>query len=482
MTGLGRRATFLSMSGEKGRRRRVLTVDIGTSSLKGGILDEEGLLRQWGKVGFGLPVEGGYSSWSAERWLGAFAELVASFAAAENETPDIDAVVISGNGPSLVPVDRTGKPAAEALLWLDRRERRREGTVSFFLPKAAWLAEERPEVYEKTARFLGCPEFLSFRLCGTAAAFTPSDEFTPYIWSPEEIGQYRLDVERFPPPVYTGRLLGEVSAAAAERFGLKEGLAVIAGGADFLMALLGTGTVRPGRTCDRTGTSEGINCCSSRFISHPRIRSLPHALEGYYNAAGILSSTGMIFEWFRRLTGQEGRDYDEMLKEVDRVRRRPGLPLFFPSLHHGAVWEFAGGAFTRLEAEHGPAEMGRAVVNSIGFGIRDLVETLEKEGCAIDSLRVSGGQGRNTVWNQMKADMTGKPIEIPRIIDAELTGGAVAAFSFLDGESLFDTAERMVRIEKSYEADPQRAGVYREEYEEYQRACERMLPALAGPK
>jgi xylulokinase len=143
------------------------------------------------------------------------------------------------------------------------------------------------------------------------------------------------------------------------------------------------------------------------------------------------------------------------------------------------VWEFSGGAFTGLEAEHGAAEMGRAVVHSVGFGIRNLIETLEHKGCRISALRVSGGQGRNPVWNQMKADMTGKRIEIPEIIDAELTGGAIAAFSALDGIGLAETAARLVRIEEVFVPDDAYAAQYLEEYREYERICEKMLPVFA---
>ncbi|MFO7850787.1 MAG: FGGY-family carbohydrate kinase, partial [Spirochaetia bacterium] len=278
--------------------------------------------------------------------------------------------------------------------------------------------------------------------------------------------------------VKTGTILGGVTEEASAEFGLSPGIPVISGGSDFLMALLGSGTVEPGITCDRTGTSEGINCCSRVPVSHPRIRTLPHAVEGYYNAAGILSSTGMIFEWFRRLTGQQHRNYEEMLEDIRRLEKNNGPPYFFPSLHRGAVWEFSGGAFTGLEADHGAEDMGRAVVNSIGFGIYNLIETLEHEGCRISSLRVSGGQGKNSVWNQMKADMTGKRVEIPRIIDAELTGCAVAAYSALDNESVVDTARRLVGIEEVFYPDRDLHREYREQYREYERMCARMLQVL----
>ena len=67
-----------------------------------------------------------------------------------------------------------------------------------------------------------------------------------------------------------------------------------------------------------------------------------------------------------------------MMNEIRQIGHDLHIPGFYPSLHRGAVWEFSGGLFVGLEADHGPAEMGRAVTNAIAYGVRDLIETLER--------------------------------------------------------------------------------------------------------
>jgi xylulokinase len=456
----------------------VLAVDIGTSSMKGGLLGPDGRLRAFSHIPLADTGADTFDRWSPAAWEAAFAALSGELELART---GVEAVVFSGNGPTLVPLDRQGRAMESAYLWLDGRERRRAGQPSFFLPKAAWIAAERPREYAATSCYLGCPEYLSYLLTGQAAGFTPSDEFSPYMWDAQGIEAYGLAAEKFPPLLRIGTVLGRVTAAGAEFSGLAQGVPVVAGGADFLLSLLGTGAVYPGRTCDRAGTSEGINCCSPRPVRDERIRCLPHVVEGYYNAAGILSSSGRIFEWFRRISGQRRREYAEMLQEIRSAGGKEAPPYFFPSLHRGAVWEFSGGVFAGLEAEHGEVEMGRAVVGSIGFGIRDLVETLEEHGCEIEALRVSGGQGRNETWNRMKADMTGKRVEIPEVIDAELTGCAAAGYFALGARpSLQESAEALVRIETVYEPDPASAAGYSRAYEKYQRIREKIVELFAG--
>ncbi len=246
------------------------------------------------------------------------------------------------------------------------------------------------------------------------------------------------------------------------------------------MALLGTATVEPGRTCDRAGTSEGINHCAKTAVSSSRLRTLPHVIPGLYNVAGILSSPGRIFEWFRRISGQQQISYDKMLEAIIDLPHGGKRPLFLPSLYVGATYEFTDAIFMNLEPDHDAPNLGRAIVESIGFSIRSLVETLEREGCRIEELRASGGQARNNRWNKMKADITGVSICVPAVIDAELTGNAVVA---LTGEREFtdpvEGAEALFRMEHRFEPDKQEHEAFAEEYQRFLEVRDRMVGIAA---
>ena len=458
---------------------RVLAVDIGTSAMKGAVVDRGGNLLSWGRVPLISGPRADFSAWDPGTWrrgLSRLVEIIRGTAAAL----EVDAVSISGNGPTLVPIAADGETAGDALLWLDGREKRRPEQKSFFLPKAAWLAERHPEIYERTVCFIPCPEYAAYLLCGEAAAVSPSREFSEYFWSPGSISAYGLDPEKFPPIVRPGEIIGEVTAGAGREFGMPSGIPVIGAGSDFLMALLGTGAVVPGTTCDRAGTSEGINYCSAVKVTDRRLRCLPHAVEGLYNVAGILSSTGRVFEWFREISNQGNVGYEEMLADIASLDHDARRPSFFPSVHRGATWEFSGGIFIELEPENGPREMGRSVVESIGFAVRDLVETLGETGCTVTELRISGGQGRNAAWNQMKADITGVGVAVPKIIDAELLGNACAAF-VASGEfsTLREASLELVRIERIFEPDPSVHDRFTESYRRYRELCSTVIDALA---
>ena len=183
-------------------------------------------------------------------------------------------MVVSGNGPTLVPVGADGAPLAPAMTWMDRRGVEEARIVSeasgaptdptFYLPKALWIFRNRPRLYEQARWFFSCPEYLAYVLTGIPSMFLPTPQYTRYIWDEPLIAALGMDPGQFPPFVPSGRILGPVSPAGEAATGIPAGVPVVSGGPDFIVSLLGTATVAPGRACIRAGTSEGINLCSAQ--------------------------------------------------------------------------------------------------------------------------------------------------------------------------------------------------------------------------
>jgi xylulokinase len=208
------------------------------------------------------------------------------------------------------------------------------------------------------------------------------------------------------------------------------------------------------------------------------VRCLPHIISGLYNVAGVLSSTGRIFEWFRRISRQRSVGYERMLAEIESAGFATE-PLFFPSMHRGAAWEFSRGMFVDLRSDHGTAEMGRGVVHAIGYAVRQSIETLDEAGCRVTELTACGGQARNAVWNRMKADITGLPVRCPAVIDAELTGNYCCALVGMGVySSLVDASDATVRLDAAFEPDSSRHQRYSDGYHYYLQAYDRYLAAL----
>ncbi len=450
----------------------IFAADLGTSSLKAGLLSLEGRLEHHVRIPYPNPTGLNHMEFNPLQWEWAFHKALRDFPPVK-----ITAISLSGNGPTLVPCDEAGKPLTPALLWLQDKNLRIEGQDSYYLPEAAWFkADSSEEIWKKTRWFFSPPEWLQFRLTGKPTKTIPHDSFKRFVWDSRQISTYSVDPRLFPELVYMGTNAGTITEEAGSRSGLAEGTVVAAAGSDFMSALLGSGTVEVGRVCDRAGTSEGINYCSPVPSNDSRLRDLPHLVEGLWNSAAILSSTGLVFEWYRHLTGQKNRPYEDTLAEVDRVPPGRDSPLFFPGHQGGTLWAFDGGSFHRLQPGHGFAEMGRAVMEAIGYGVRRGIEYLEDAGMKVEELRVTGGQARGDVWNQMKADITGRRLLIPMIEDAELAGCAACALVALGlADNLMEGADRFVRIKKVVEPRMEVSRLYEHSFSRYQEASKELL-------
>ncbi|MGM0431867.1 MAG: xylulokinase [Spirochaetota bacterium] len=437
--------------------RQTLSIDIGTSSLKTAVIDSAGdvvsLLRRE------LP-EPGSSIQLAAMWE----EQLEQMLAAQLPESSIEAVCVTGNGPTIVPLGEDLKPLFPVISWSDTPSLQREGVPSLFLPKLLFAAEQQPELVEKTRLFVGCPEYISGVLCGEFLTFIPDQRFLPFIWDEAQISTCGLSVSQFPPPVLLGDRIGRVTGEAAKRFGLPPGVPMYAGMSDFHAALLGSGTVLPGMACDRAGTSEGINVITKRGSSVPSLRTLPYVVPETFTIAALLPASGEVFTWYRKHYGLTHLPYERLMEQI--VRDEGDRSLFYPQQSRDPSRQYASGGGLFLPGENGsPSTIGRAVVEGIGFSVREALENLGEAGYEVPLLRHSGGQARSASWNHLKAQLLHLPLEIPALPDAELLGCTVASlFGKGDYSSPREAAEELVKIEQTYVPVEQIASYYDERY------------------
>ena len=488
----------------------ILAVDVGTSSVKAGLFDLGGAMVAREEVPIALRSSAAAEGYEIDPalWLKAFKWLAGRLAASRSGR--IRSVVLSGNGPTLVAADQAGRALHPAITWMDARgaekaarllaagskyqaRRRAAGDratrekgvpgvdPSFYLAKAHWLADRKPGVYERTRWFLPCPEYVAFALTGEAAAVLPAAGFRRLMWSEEAIGALGLDPGRFPPFAELGAEVGRIGSPRAEESGLEAGTPVRLAGPDFLMSLLGTATLQPGDTCDRAGSSEGINRCSEAACGDRRLITLPHVAEGLFNVSGLISTSGKAQDWFINLMGSNREQYYESIRTVPAGSRNL---LFLPSLagERAPLWNpEARGVFAGLTLSHGMAELGRAVAESVGYAMRYILEIMGENGIPVGEMRVAGNLARNEVLNQIKADITGRRLLVPRETDAELLGDACVglAASGVFGSAV-EAARTCVRIEREYLPRSERGALYTRMFGLYKELYERLEPSFSA--
>jgi xylulokinase len=466
----------------------LFTIDIGTSIFKSALWDFAGSRIAFATVPLSINVSDGVRhETDSGQWLRAFEDCCRTLAAAIPLTA-VEAVVISGNGPSLVPVfsrpeftaQSVSVSAAPARLWLDRRAAQAAQQVSallgdfvdagFFLPKALDIKINEPQLYEQTKYFLGCPELLACALTGETRTVFPSDGFERWFWNDSILERLNLDREKFPPFIRPGEVFGGFVPHAAARFGFKPDIPVICGGPDFYAAILGAGVVQLGQVCDRAGTSEGINACTENFVTDKRLMAYRHPVQPFFNLSGIVSTTGKAIEWGCNLVG---KTYDDFFALAHGSQAGAGGLVFVPYLagERAPVWNpSARGILRGLSLSTGQGEFARSVLEGVCCAIRDIIGIMEEAGAIVEELRIAGTASGSELLNQIKADVTQKRVLVPHQKEAELLGLAIIGSCTLGKFASFaEAANAFVRIEKTYQPDRKLVALYDNLFEEYRR-------------
>ena len=125
-------------------------------------------------------------------------------------------------------------------------------------------------------------------------------------------------------------------------------------------------------------------------------------------------------------------------------------------------------AWVGLTSAHDRRHMLRAVLEGVAFAFRSLQCTIEAEGAEVRDIRSVGGQARSPLWNQIKADVLGRPVFVPEVVEAAVTGSAILAARGVGAFSSNEEAgQNMVRIVQRYEPNERRVAFYSNLYDTY---------------
>jgi xylulokinase len=402
----------------------------------------------------------------------------------------VAAVAVSAQGPTLLPVDAQGRPLRNALIWMDRRAeaeaRDLEQSLGFstitsltgnrpdpfyVAPKILWLARHEPRVFSETRLFLQITGFINHRLSGeysldAAHAGLLLLREASGAWSPQLCSACHVEPEYFP-PVYDGHIvIGTLTGGAAELTGLRPGIPICAGTVDSAAAALEAGAVDPGTAAEMTGTSTVLIMPAPLEIVQPVFITMPHALPGRRLLLGAMTSSGASLRWFldqfgemeRQAAQAHGTDpFDELVTLAASVPAGNEALIFLPYMmgERSPIWNTgARGVLSGLSLATTKGAMVRAILEGSAFALRHNLEIAEQAGLEIAAVRSVGGGARSKLWNQIKADVLGRPILLPESAvgaaygSALLAGVAVGLFPN-SGEAL---ASR-VRIRERFEPD-----------------------------
>ena len=340
---------------------------------------------------------------------------------------------------------RTGEPAANAIVWQDRRTaplcdqlraggheplfRERTGLVLdpyFSGTKIRWLLDHAGVDPERLA-FGTVDTWLVWQLTGgrvhvtdvTNASRTLLFDIRRKQWDDDLLRILKIPRSILPRVVSSSEVVGETADGVP--------IAGIAG--DQQAALFGQRCVRAGMAKNTYGTgcfivmNTGERCVASEHGLLATVAASSYALEGSVFIAGA------AIQWLRDGLGiiQSAGDVEALAATVPDS----GGVVFVPAFTGlGAPhWDpYARGAITGLTRGTTAAHIARAALEAIALQSAEVVEAMRGDsGLAMTELRADGAASRNDLLMQIQADVAGVRVVRPRITETTALGAAYLA-------------------------------------------------------
>jgi xylulokinase len=474
-------------------RPALVGVDLGTTRVKVGVIAPDGEPLGFARAAYDTDVEPavGRAEQDPEAWwqglAAAVREALANAASGAGDAIEPLALCVTGHGPSLTAVSSDGTPVRPAITWLDTRARAElaeleaasglRGWALGVLPAALWLERNEPDVAARAAWYLNSWEAIALRLCGRATTtVVPGGVGLPRV----AIAGSGLAVHRVPDEVEAGVALGPLTPAAAEYLAIPAGTQVVAGLVDAFASFHGARMLAEGDAIDVGGAAGGFGVYAARPIPVQGGFTTPAPLPGLFSVGGAMAATGAALDWFAHDVLGGSVSIDRLIEEAAVVPAGADGLVFLPYLagERSPIWDPAArGAFVGLTLRHARAHMTRAILEAAALAIRHVAAPMLDAGIRVTAMRACGGPAAADAWNQIKADVTGFTVEVPRVRETAAMGAAILAAVGVGAHAGLQAAiESMTSIDRRFVPDPQRMRVYDEVFGAYVD----LYPALAG--
>jgi xylulokinase len=496
-----------------------VAVDIGTSGARAAAFDLAGQLSA--EVRRSFPTSIPRDEWAeqdAGSWRHAALSALAALIRQLGPTRRVLGIGLTGQCPSVVPIDHRGQPLRPGIIYRDNRataESRalreqfgdadlhaRTGqvpTAFYTAAKISWIRSHEPEVFAATSLFLQPSDYLRLVLTGesvtdwTLAGATGLFDIVKRAWASDLLAALDLDPAQLPVPRPSWTVVGELRPAMARSLGLGgtdrgPAIPVIAGAADSLACAFGAGVIAPGPVSEMAGSSTCLNSVVAEPLASLDVANYvsPAAPDAFMTETGI-NTAGEALDWIAALTygGRTARpraaDYERLDREAAEVAPGANGLLFLPVLGDGERDDATlRGTAVGLSLRHGRAAWARATMEGVAFGMRVLLEALSRGRDPAAELRVSGRAASLRTWNQIKADVLGIPV---RRIPGDATAAGVAMLAGIGVGAYASAAEAVNAACQPAEPvlpDPGRVELYTADYRRYQAVLASGLARL-GP-
>lgn len=453
----------------------ILVLNMGLKSVRSIIFNSEGKKLASSSISLETTLKGEHVTQNPDEW---WKKSISVINASINEANcEIDYITVTTSSACLVYVDNSGEVLDSAIMVSDKRAKKESEDLSnanefravkdatelgsdayLMLPKILWVKNNQPELYNKVYKFLSPNDYLVYKLTGKY--ITDYFNAQKYHYDCESkkypidlLNELGIDNKLLPEVVSPGSLVGFVAEKTTEIINVSGKVKIVLSTYDAICSFFGSGPFEEGTATDISGTVTTFRTFSKKndIAKNPKIFKQTCYEENINIVGGSNNLGGGLIEWVKQCYYiNEKYPYEVMEKEAKETELGANGLIFLPYLlgERAPIWNNnARGVFFGLERTHTRKHMTKAVFESAGFVIKDMIHEIEKTGIEVTKIKSSGGLARINYINQLKADITGKDIYILDDFETTAIGAAILSLVAIDEiTSLKVAADKFVSV------------------------------------
>lgn len=441
----------------------IIVVDFGTSAVKsflyrldtGVIIGASEVETQY------FTPELGAAETNSEFWWDGLCQTINDLITKYNPV-SLKGVTITNQQISCVFLDEEQKPLSPAILWMDTRcteevnllkKEALHGSHESFsawalkktgippsdewgLAKILWYKASNPENFKRLKQVASVDAFILQRLTGKFVTDETNACFFHLDISNKQEAHSLLDIldlkaDLFPEVIPPGSYVGKITDKAAAQTGLPKQLPVIMAGSDQPCAILGMGVNKPGEAVVNLGSGSFLMTPLENFFTDSRLMTNISTVQNQWLLMGTHYLTGSAFRWLRDIYDQnKSISYADLDQSASKIEAGSDGLVFLPSLSGSGTpfWDSeAKGIFAGLSLQHKIGHLARAIMESTGYGIKNILEVLTECQVNVSRIVIAGGATISSVWKHSIADILGVDVEISASKEATSLGAAILA-------------------------------------------------------
>ncbi len=448
----------------------------------------------------------GYSEQEAEDWWRAVVKTVRTVCKGLENPGQVEAISLSLQGGTMVPVDERLCPLHPAIVWNDSRcgeeaqDFQERFGFRYLYEKSGWnlghglnameilwLRRHRPEVFSRAAYFLSVPDYIAARMTGVPAldlsnaGINQLADIAKGSYDPAILDFVGIGPEKLGRIVRSGEVIGPLTEEAAEELGLTTHTVLVAGAHDQYAVAAGAGCSQAGDILIGTGTAWVVTALSREPDFTSGFSQSAAAVKGLWGSLISMTTGGVCLEWFRKNLaqgeGEEPLSYERINEMAEKSGIGAGGLLFYPYFSGGSYPlsdQVSKASLIGLDLSHNQSDIARAILEGVAYQIVWILEKfLEK--FPTSSLKLSGGATKSALWCQIIADVSGLPVRVPAVADLACVGAAVLAGI---GSGVFADPEEGYRClaveEREILPNPEHVRTYTKLFANYKKGAEQL--------